>query len=116
VITVAITSAPGSPMASLCDHVIGCYFISNKHLGDIYLSLACSYVFGDMVFGLSCKYVFDVLFVMLFSDDVASNRRLTDEYHRLYTTGIGSTLAEETDTTARVLPGVGFIGRDNVPN
>ena len=116
VTTVAITSAPDSTMASLCDYVVGCYFISNKQLGDISLSLACSYVFGDMVFSLSCKYVFDVLFVMLFSDDVASNRRLTDEYHRLYTTGIGATLAEEIDTTSQVLPGVGFIGRDSVPN
>jgi len=68
--TILVTTALDSPLADLCDTVIGC------HYGDLE-------TFGEVVFHTSVRYVLDTLFTMLFSEDFEDNRRLALDHYNI---------------------------------
>lgn len=70
--TVAITANVASPLARSCDQVLeGFYYPQFEK-------------FGDVVFSSAAKYLFDALFVLTFSKDYDSVKRLNRAYDHLY--------------------------------
>lgn len=87
--TIALTTAPGSPLARECDVVLGCYY------GEIN-------TYGEAVWHVSANYVINTLFTMLFADSYEENKHLEEALFRLGHETLYAENAWDVDTMSRV--------------
>ena len=87
--TIALTTAVESPLARVCDVVLGCYY------GDLA-------TYGEVVWHVSTHYVLNTLFTMLFADNYEENRSLEQALYRIGNGELYSENAWDVDTMSRM--------------
>lgn len=87
--TIALTTAPESPLARECNIVLGCYY------GELA-------TYGEVVWHSSARYVLNTLFTMLYADSYEENKQLEEALLRLGSDSLYSESAWDVDTMSRM--------------